>query len=153
MTKRGKRTGRSTIVVTGRQAKRLKAHRAGRTEPVVIVAPSSTKQGVSRELRQDVALLNTITAMKAAHDLASKQFDRDLTRYVRQARRLGVTWTRIGQAIGITQQSASERWGPYPPRATPKAPRGSKVGVTRQASKGRPETPPPVLSEATLPLP
>lgn len=153
MTKRGKRTGRTTVVMGARHAKRVKARRAAATDPVTIAAPSSTTRGVSRELRQDVALLNTMTAVKAAHDLAAAQFNRDITRYVRQARRLGVTWKRVGEALGMTTQSAQERWGPYPVKKAQKAPGSSRVGVTRQASKGRPETPSADLSEATLPLP
>ena len=64
----------------------------------------------NRDLRKDVAILNAITAQKRGIEVA----ERTLTKYVRQARRYGVTWTVIGAALGITQQAASHRWGPYP---------------------------------------
>jgi hypothetical protein len=41
---------------------------------------------------------------------ASGQVERHLTDCVRQARTRGVTWTRIGEALGMTRQSAWERF-------------------------------------------
>ncbi len=38
------------------------------------------------------------------------QVDRRLTLAVRQARLRGITWTRIGGALGVTRQSAWERF-------------------------------------------
>lgn len=35
---------------------------------------------------------------------------RDLDDAVREARRLGATWADVGRAVGITRQSARERW-------------------------------------------
>ncbi|GAB3668652.1 ClpX C4-type zinc finger protein [Actinocorallia lasiicapitis] len=40
----------------------------------------------------------------------SAQVEADLRGWVRELRRRGVTWTRIGQALGITRQSAWERF-------------------------------------------
>jgi len=42
--------------------------------------------------------------------MASAQIDRQLTIAVRTARARGITWTRIGGALGMTRQSAWERF-------------------------------------------
>jgi hypothetical protein len=72
----------------------------------------------SKTLRGDVALLNMLTAIKQE----SVDLDAKLTREVRRARRAGVSWERIGAALGISVQAASQRWGPYPVDA-PRVPR------------------------------
>jgi ClpX C4-type zinc finger len=41
---------------------------------------------------------------------AGAQVEQDLTGWVRRARTLGVTWARIGEALGMTRQSAWERF-------------------------------------------
>jgi len=41
---------------------------------------------------------------------ASTQAQEQLTVWVRQARSRGITWTRIGESLGITRQSAWERF-------------------------------------------
>jgi hypothetical protein len=41
---------------------------------------------------------------------AGAQVERQLTGWVRQARDRGITWTRIGEALGMTRQSAWERF-------------------------------------------
>jgi hypothetical protein len=41
---------------------------------------------------------------------ASAQVEQQLTGWVRQARGRGLTWTRIGAALGMTRQSAWERF-------------------------------------------
>ena len=40
----------------------------------------------------------------------SAQVEQNLTGWVRRARALGVTWARIGAALGMTRQSAWERF-------------------------------------------
>ncbi len=40
----------------------------------------------------------------------SAQVERQLSGWVRQARDRGLTWTRIGEALGMTRQSAWERF-------------------------------------------
>jgi hypothetical protein len=40
----------------------------------------------------------------------SNQVERNLTGWVRSARSRGITWTRIGEALGMTRQSAWERF-------------------------------------------
>ena len=41
---------------------------------------------------------------------AQAQVERQLTTWVRRARARGITWTRIGAALGMTRQSAWERF-------------------------------------------
>lgn len=41
---------------------------------------------------------------------AGAQVERNLTGWVRRARALGATWARIGEALGMTRQSAWERF-------------------------------------------
>jgi len=41
---------------------------------------------------------------------AQAQAERQLTSWVRRARARGITWTRIGAALGMTRQSAWERF-------------------------------------------
>ena len=41
---------------------------------------------------------------------AGAQVEQQLTGWVRQARGRGITWTRIGEALGMTRQSAWERF-------------------------------------------
>jgi hypothetical protein len=40
----------------------------------------------------------------------ASQVEQNLTSWVRQARSRGMTWTRIGEALGMTRQSAWERF-------------------------------------------
>ena len=122
----GKRGRVKRVRVTGARDRRREAERLG-LESVA----SSSRPVPSRELRQDVALLNAITAQKRGIEAAEKT----LTKYVRQARRAGVTWTQIGVALGITQQAATKRWGPYPvdkskPPRKPRRPSTPKVQLT-----------------------
>ena len=41
---------------------------------------------------------------------AGEQVERNLTGWVLKARAMGVTWARIGEALGMTRQSAWERF-------------------------------------------
>ncbi len=41
---------------------------------------------------------------------AAEQVERHLMAWVRQARERSITWTRIGEALGMTRQSAWERF-------------------------------------------
>jgi hypothetical protein len=41
---------------------------------------------------------------------AAAQVEQQLTAWVRQARSRAITWTRIGESLGITRQSAWERF-------------------------------------------
>jgi len=54
----------------------------------------------------DAELLDHLPRVAAA----SAQVEQQLTGWVRQARGRGLTWTRIGEALGMTRQSAWERF-------------------------------------------
>jgi ClpX C4-type zinc finger len=54
----------------------------------------------------DEELLSTMPKIQAA----AAQIQQHLTAWVRQARERGITWTRIGEALGMTRQSAWERF-------------------------------------------
>jgi hypothetical protein len=54
----------------------------------------------------DEQMLDHIPRVAAVAD----QVEADLRSWVQELRRRGVTWTRIGQALGITRQSAWERF-------------------------------------------
>ncbi|HTZ94199.1 MAG TPA: ClpX C4-type zinc finger protein [Streptosporangiaceae bacterium] len=41
---------------------------------------------------------------------AAEQVEQQLTAWVRRARGRGITWTRIGESLGMTRQSAWERF-------------------------------------------
>jgi ATP-dependent protease Clp ATPase subunit len=41
---------------------------------------------------------------------AAEQVEKHLTAWVREARERGITWTRIGEALSMTRQSAWERF-------------------------------------------
>lgn len=54
----------------------------------------------------DEELLGHLPKIQAA----AAQVHQHLTAWVRQARERGITWTRIGDALGMTRQSAWERF-------------------------------------------
>jgi ClpX C4-type zinc finger len=54
----------------------------------------------------DDELLSTLPQFQAA----GAQIERQLAVWVRTARTRGITWTRIGAALGMTRQSAWERF-------------------------------------------
>ncbi|RKE16892.1 ClpX C4-type zinc finger protein [Streptomyces sp. TLI_171] len=54
----------------------------------------------------DAAMLERLPRVAAVAD----QVEADLRRWVMELRRRGVTWARIGEALGITRQSA---WGRF----------------------------------------
>ena len=54
----------------------------------------------------DEQMLATMPKIQAA----AAQIQQHLTAWVRQARERGITWTRIGEALGMTRQSAWERF-------------------------------------------
>ncbi|MFB9832233.1 ClpX C4-type zinc finger protein [Actinoallomurus acaciae] len=58
------------------------------------------------ESLDDEQMLDHIPRVAAVAD----QVEADLRSWVRELRRRGVTWARIGQALGITRQSAWERF-------------------------------------------
>jgi hypothetical protein len=58
------------------------------------------------ESLNDDQMLDHIPRVAAAID----RVEADLRAWVRELRRRGVTWSRIGEALGITRQSAWERF-------------------------------------------
>ncbi|HEU5026384.1 MAG TPA: ClpX C4-type zinc finger protein [Spirillospora sp.] len=58
------------------------------------------------EALTDEQMLDHIPRVAAVAD----QVEGDLRTWVQELRRRGVTWTRIGEALGITRQSAWERF-------------------------------------------
>ena len=101
----GKRGRVKRGVVTNARDRRREAARKAQGVPV-----EGSPVVPNRELDGQVALLNLLTVAK--RDV--RNAERTLTKYVRQARRGGATWTQIGGALGVTQQAASRKWGPYP---------------------------------------
>jgi hypothetical protein len=71
------------------------------TKPAVMPELPSWKERVS-----DHDLLATLPKIAAA----GTQVDRQLAAWVTLARARGITWTRIGAALGMTRQSAWERF-------------------------------------------
>ncbi len=69
----------------------------GESEPI----PPSWEQRLSDD--DLLAMLPKISA-------TGVQVDRQLDKFVRHARSRGITWTRIGAALGTTRQSAWERF-------------------------------------------
>ncbi len=69
--------------------------------PDPVPDPAAWEQGLS-----DEDLLAHLPRIAAA----GEQVERQLTRRVRLARSRGITWTRIGAALGMTRQSAWERF-------------------------------------------
>ncbi|HXW47006.1 MAG TPA: ClpX C4-type zinc finger protein [Streptosporangiaceae bacterium] len=68
-------------------------------------APDSRMQTWEQKM-SDEDLLAHLPRVAAA----SAQVEEQLTGWVRQARARGITWTRIGEALGMTRQSAWERF-------------------------------------------
>jgi len=76
---------------------------------IIVTKPESTPgSGISgwEQKLSDEELLAHLPRVAAA----SAQVDQQLTTWVRQARTRGITWTRIGEALGMTRQSAWERF-------------------------------------------
>ena len=68
--------------------------------------PSSDSVGSWEQKLSDEDLLSHLPKVAGA----VRHADRYLTAWVRMARERGITWTRIGEALGMTRQSAWERF-------------------------------------------
>jgi hypothetical protein len=76
---------------------------------VEIIATKPAKMPTRADWEQnldDDGLLALLPKVSAA----GAQVDRQLTTWVRKGRARGITWTRIGTALGMTRQSAWERF-------------------------------------------
>ncbi len=70
--------------------------------------PKPGEDAVTRRMQRlpDEELLRHLPKIQAA----AAQVQQHLTAWVREARERGITWTRIGEALGMTRQSAWERF-------------------------------------------
>jgi hypothetical protein len=59
---------------------------------------------------EQVADLDAVLAHLPLVARAGAQVEDTLVRWVRRGRELGATWARIGEALGMTRQSAWERF-------------------------------------------
>ena len=78
------------------------------TELVATPSAGSPEEQVAswdRNLSDD-ELLQHLPRVSAA----AAQVEQQLTEWVRKARGRGITWTRIGESLGMTRQSAWERF-------------------------------------------
>ena len=78
------------------------------TELVAVPAEKPWQQQVAswEQNMSDDDLLQHLPRVAAA----AAQVEQQLTAWVRQARHRGITWTRIGESLGMTRQSAWERF-------------------------------------------
>jgi ATP-dependent Clp protease ATP-binding subunit ClpX len=77
------------------------------TELIAAPGPASAEEVASWEhSMSDEDLLQHLPRVAAA----GAQVEQQLTGWVRQARGRGITWTRIGASLGMTRQSAWERF-------------------------------------------
>jgi hypothetical protein len=78
---------------------------------VQIIAEKPTMQAAPGASRLEYQLSNAdLLGYLPKVAAASGQVEQHLTDCVRQARGRGITWTRIGEALGMTRQSAWERF-------------------------------------------
>ena len=74
----------------------------------IIASPPSLPQGLT-SWEQDLDL-NGVLASLPRMAAAGAQVESNLARYVRRARQLGAAWAAIGTSMGMTRQSAWERF-------------------------------------------
>lgn len=86
----------STQIITEKQARGRRRSGAAQTPPVL----------KAWETLSDEALLAEMVRAHAAHE----NVDRSVAHHVAALRERGVTWARIGGALGMTRQSAWERF-------------------------------------------
>jgi len=78
------------------------------TELVGMPSEKPTQEQVAswEQAMSDEDLLQHLPRVAAA----AAQVEQQLTAWVRKARSRGITWTRIGESLGMTRQSAWERF-------------------------------------------
>jgi hypothetical protein len=64
-----------------------------------------------RKVQREVSGVSALALLKKQMDST----EREVRVQVRRARRAGVPWSAIGEALGVSQQSVSKKFGPYPP--------------------------------------
>jgi hypothetical protein len=82
-----------------------KRRRRERETPEKLAGASRFLQGAARNAAGDVEVLPLLAALHGNVDQA-------LAEVVHQARQAGHSWAEIGQRLGMTRQSAWERFGP-----------------------------------------
>lgn len=75
-----------------------------------VMAGKPAKEGPDLAPWDQVTDADAIVANLPRIAAAGAQVERNLTQWVRKARALGVTWARIGESLGMTRQSAWERF-------------------------------------------
>lgn len=76
-------------------------------EKIIAGKPAEVPQLAPWERADDVDKALEILPLVHA---SSAQVEQSLTQWVRRARALGATWARIGETLGMTRQSAWERF-------------------------------------------
>lgn len=84
-----------------------------------LAGPRRTGASVSSEEAWKHELLQTLTAVQDVR----RQCDRTELRTVQAARTAGLSWTEIATALGVTRQSAWERWHEVDDRGEPQGER------------------------------
>ena len=75
--------------------------------PTAAGAPGAVEWAAPWELETDLdQVLGSLSRIAAASD----QVGRSLIGWVRKARHLGASWARVGETLGMTRQSAWERF-------------------------------------------
>ncbi|MCW2543975.1 MAG: ATP-dependent Clp protease ATP-binding subunit ClpX [Frankiales bacterium] len=73
---------------------------------IIIEETGKTSMALSRPVATEAEELERMVALHASKE----QVDREVAATVRGLRSRGVTWTRIGEALGMTRQSAWEKY-------------------------------------------
>ena len=78
---------------------------------LVIANPPTLPPNLS-SWEDDLDLERVLTSLPRMASVGA-QAERNLSRYVQQARELGATWSVIGTSLGMTRQSAWERFSSF----------------------------------------
>lgn len=76
----------------------------------IIAGKPETEPGPRLALWESISSLDEVLPLLPKVAAAGNQVEQNLTQLVRKARTLGATWARIGETLGMTRQSAWERF-------------------------------------------